>query len=333
MGQIWRLQEREMDQLAAMRAFARIVESGSFSRAAELLHTPKPTVTKLIQTLEAHLSTKLLNRTTRRITVTPDGAAYYERAMRLLTELEELDSSMASSQSRPRGRLRVDVSSSLAHLLIIPALPDFYAQFPDIQIDLGISDRLADLVGENVDCVLRAGVLEDTTLVARRVAEMRYVTCAAPSYLARHGTPRHPSDLNDGHLFVGYFKVSSGRGPAFAFSKDGETFEISGQYRLAVNESAAYVAACVAGLGIGQAPSFMARQQLASGAVVPILPEWTTRPLPLYVVYAPNRHLSNKLRVFVDWIAGLFAHDWLNRPIVMEPSDRVPTGTAGTRRT
>lgn len=303
-----------MDQFAAMRAFTRIVEAGSFSRAAELLHTPKPTVTKLIQTLEAHLATKLLNRTTRRITVTPDGAAYYERATRLLTELDELDSSMAVSQSRPRGRLRVDVSSSLAHLLIIPALPDFFDRFPDIQIDLGVSDRLTDLVGENVDCVLRAGPLEDTTLVARRVAEMHFVTCASPAYLARHGTPLHPSDLNEGHLFVNYFKATSGRSLPFLFTKAGETFEPVGRYNLAVNEGVAYVTACVAGLGIIQVPAFMAAQQLASGAVLPILPDWNARTQQLYVVYAPNRHLSNKLRVFVDWIAALFARDRLNQP-------------------
>lgn len=304
-----------MDQLAAMRAFVRIVESGNFSKAAELLRTPKPTVTKLIQTLEAHLATKLLNRTTRRITVTPDGAAYYERAVRLLTELDELDSSMAASQSRPRGKLRVDVPTSLARLLIIPALPDFYAQFPDIQIDLGVSDRLTDLVGENVDCVLRAGNLIDNTLVARRVAEMRFLTCASPAYLARHGTPLHPTELETGeHRLVTYFKASTGRSLPFNFGRNGEVIEITGQYQLSVNESLSYIAACRTGLGIVQAPLFMAAGEIASGAIVPILREWDIRPLQLYVVYAPNRHLSNKLRVFVDWIAGLFANDRLNRP-------------------
>jgi DNA-binding transcriptional LysR family regulator len=300
-----------MDQIAAMRAFARIVESGSFSHAAEVLRTPKSTVTKLVQALESHLGTRLLSRTTRRITVTPDGAAYYERASRLLTELEELDGSMAVSQTRPRGRLRVDVSSSLAHLLVIPALPDFFAQYPDIQIDLGVSDRLTDLVGENVDCVLRGGMLDDTSLVARRIAEMRFITCAAPAYLAHHGTPAHPSELADGHRFVGYFKPSATRGTPFVFARDGETIEVAGQYQLAVNESVAYVTACAAGLGIIQAPGFMARAQLASGAVVPVLSEWSRPGVPLYVVYAPNRHISNRLRVFVDWIASLFAHDRL----------------------
>jgi DNA-binding transcriptional LysR family regulator len=302
-----------MDQLAAMRAFVRIVETGSFSRASVLLRTPKPTITKLIQTLESHLATKLLHRTTRRIAVTPDGAAYYERVVRLLAELDEIDASLAASHARPRGKLRVDVSSSLAQLIIVPALPAFFAQYPEIQIDLGVSDRLTDLVGENVDCVLRAGTLADNALVARKVAEMGFVTCAAPAYLARHGTPLHPRDLEQGHLMVNYFKAGGGRSLPAIFEKDGETVEVTGRHMLAVNEGVAYVTAAEAGLGILHAPGFMVRPSLAAGTLVPVLPGWNGRDLPLYVVYAPNRHLSNRLRVFVDWVAGLFAQDRLNR--------------------
>lgn len=295
-----------------MRAFVRIVELRSFSRAAQVLHTPKPTVTKLIQVLEAHLSTKLLSRTTRRITVTPDGAAYYERVVRLLADLEELDGSMATSQARPRGTLRVDVSSSLAQMVLIPALPKFFAQFPDIQIDLGVSDRLADLVGENVDCVLRAGPLTDNALIARKVADMRFATCASPAYLARHGTPLHPSDLRQGHHAVSYFKATSGRRYPFLFTRNGEEVEVEVPFQLAVNEGGAFVDACLAGLGIIQAPLFAVRPDLAAGRLVPVLPGWETRMLQLYVVYASNRHLSSRLRVFVDWVAGLFAADRLN---------------------
>src|SRR5262245_6986317 len=157
-----------MDQLTAMRAFVRVVEAGTFTRAASSLAIPKPTVSKLIQELEAHIHTKLLNRTTRRVAVTPDGAAYYERVVRLLAELDELDGSMAVSQATPKSRLRVDVSTSLAPLVMIPALPAFHARYPDIQIDLGVTDRVVDLVGENVDCVVRAGELMDQSLIARR---------------------------------------------------------------------------------------------------------------------------------------------------------------------
>src|SRR5262245_44127234 len=174
-----------MDQLSAMRAFVRVVEVGTFTRAAQLLETPKPTVSKLIQLLEAHLRTRLLNRTTRRVTVTADGAAYYERVVRILADMDELDGSMTLSQASPKGRLRVDVSGSIAMLCVIPALPEFHARYPDIQVEIGVTDRVVDLVAENVDCVIRAGTIADQSLVARRIGEMAFLTCAAPPYLAR----------------------------------------------------------------------------------------------------------------------------------------------------
>ena len=181
-----------MDQLNAMRAFVRVVEVGTFTRAAELLDLPKPTVTKLIQQLEGHLHAQLLNRTTRRVTVTMDGAAYYERALRVLGEIDELDQSMASSQARPSGRLRIDVSASFATDIILPALPGFHARYPEIQIDMGLSDRPADLIGENLDLAIRAGAIDDQSLIARRIGEMMLITCATPGYLTKHGTPQHP---------------------------------------------------------------------------------------------------------------------------------------------
>ena len=302
------------DQLAAMRAFARVVEAGNFTRAAASLDMPKPTVTKLIQTLETHLRTKLLSRTTRRVIVTSDGAAYYERAMRLLADLDELDGSMTLSHASPKGRLRIDVSGALAILVIIPALPDFHLRYPDIQIDLGCSDRPVDLVGENVDCVIRGGELADQSLVARRVGEMNFITCAAPAYLDRHGTPGHPRELETKHHGVGYFGAGSGRLYPFDFVLKGEAHEIRPRYVTAVNEGSAYVAAGLAGLGIMQAPEFMVRDHLKSGALRRVLAEWASEPLPLHVVYPPNRHLSNKVRVFVDWIADLFgSHEFMRR--------------------
>lgn len=295
------------DQLAAMRAFVRVVEAGNFTRASASLDMPKPTVTKLIQTLEAHLRTKLLNRTTRRVMVTSDGAAYYERAVRLLADLDELDGSMSLSQASAKGRLRIDVSAGIAVLVIVPALADFHARYPDIQIDLGCSDRPVDLVGENVDCVIRGGRIADQSLVARRVGEMKFITCAAPSYLDRHGAPRHPKELETTHLGVGYF--GTGRLYPFDFALNGERHEVRPRYLISVNEGVAYIAAGLAGLGILQAPEFMVLNHLETGALRPVLTEWTSEPVPLHVVYPPNRHLSNKVRVFVDWIADLFASD------------------------
>jgi DNA-binding transcriptional LysR family regulator len=267
---------------------------------------PKPTLSKLIQSLEAHLRTKLLNRTTRRVTVTTDGAAYYERVVRILSDVDELDGSMTLSQGSPKGRLRIDISASLAMLVLIPALPQFHARYPDIQIDLGVTDRPVDLVAENVDCVVRAGEITDQSLIARRIAEFHFITCAAPAYLARHGEPRHPAELERDHIVVGYFSSSGGEPFPLDFRRGEETHEIIAPYLVAVNDGNAYVAAGLAGLGITRAPLFMIEDHLASGALVPVLREWASDPVPLYVVYPPNRHLSTKLRVFVDWVAEVF---------------------------
>jgi DNA-binding transcriptional LysR family regulator len=296
-----------MDQLAAMRAFVRVVEAGSFTRAAASLETPKPTVTKLIQTLEQHLRTKLLNRTTRRVTVTPDGAAYYERAVQLIADVDELDGSMAAAQTRPKGKLRIDMSGALAQLFVIPALPEFFEAYPDIEIDLSVSDRQTDLIGENVDCVLRAGELTDQSLIARRLADMPMITCAAPSYLARMGEPAHPTDLERDHQLISYLSTRTGRTVDFDYARGNERFEIAGRHRVSLNEGTSYVLAAVAGLGVAMSPKFMIDPYLATGQLRQLLSDWTSEPLPLHVVYPPNRHLSNKLRVFVDWIAGLFA--------------------------
>jgi LysR family transcriptional regulator, regulator for bpeEF and oprC len=291
-----------------MRAFVRVVEAGTFTRAAMTLGMPKPTVTKLVQNLESHVRTKLLHRTTRRVSVTPDGAAYYERVVRVLSDIDELDGSMTSSQSRPSGRLRVDASAAIAVLVLIPALADFHERYPEIQIDLGVSDRPVDLIGENVDCVVRAGDLTDQSLIARRIGSLSFLTCAAPSYLQRHGEPQHPSELEGpNHHIVSYFQAHSGRSMPLTFKQGQETHEIAGRYIVAVNDGNAYVAAGLAGLGILQAPGFMAEPHLNSGALRRVLPDWRATVLPLHMVFPPNRHIGNKVRVFVDWVVDLLA--------------------------
>lgn len=308
-----------MDQLAALRVFVRIVETGSFTQAAATLGMPKPTVSKLVQNLEAHLHTKLLSRTTRRLAVTSDGAAYYERALQIVSDLEELDASLTAAQARPKGKLRIDVSSSIAQSIIIPALGGFFTKYPDIQLDIGASDLAADLVADNVDCVIRAGAIDDLSLIARRIAEMHMTTCAAPAYLDAYGMPEHPSDLERGHLIVGYLKRRSAEPLSLTFMRGAETLAIAGHYRAAVDEAQTYLAAAVAGHGIIQVPFFMVRDHLESGAMRPVLPAWRVPSLPLHVVYPPNRHLSTRLRVFVDWTAQLFASANLAPP---DQSDR-----------
>lgn len=313
-----------MDQLSAMRAFVRVVEAGTFTRAADLLDVPKPTVTKQIQQLEAHLRAKLLNRTTRRVTVTMDGAAYYERALRVLGEIDELDASMALSQARPSGRLRVDCSAALAMAVIIPALPGFHERYPEIQLDLGLSDRPADLLAENLDCAIRAGEIQDQSLIARRIGEMFAITCAAPSYLARHGMPNHPRDLEQGHHIVGYRMAGGGRTMPFLYANERETIEVRSRYIVSLNEGNGYVAAALAGLGIIQAPTFMVQDHITAGHLVPILASWCSTPKPLHIVYPPNRHLSNKVRVFVDWLAELFARDdKIQRKSSLKPAEEI----------
>jgi DNA-binding transcriptional LysR family regulator len=303
-----------MDKFSAMQAFVRVVEAGTFTKAADSMAMPKPTITRLIQTLEKELDTKLLNRTTRKVTVTADGAAYYERAGRLLSEMEELEASMSRAKASPRGRLKVDIPASLGIAVIIPALPDFYARYPDIQLELGVSDRPVDIIAENVDCVVRGGELIDQSLVARRIGEFYLISCASPAYLKRHGTPRHPAELEDSHRMIRYASPRNGKLFSFEYYKDGETVEVGGNYLLSVNDSRAGVVAALAGLGVLHTATFQVQDYISTGALEPLFNGWCTESIPLHVVYPPNRHLSNKVRVFVDWIAELFAkHDLIQR--------------------
>ena len=299
-----------MDKLAAMQAFVRVVEAGTFTKAADTMGLPKPSVTRLVQTLEAHLQTKLLNRTTRRVSVTADGAAYFDRALRLLGELDELESSMTRAKRNPRGRLRIDAPSSVGQLLLIPHLPDFHARYPEIQLDLGLSDRPVDLLGENVDCVLRGGEITDQSLVARRIGEFHLILCATPGYLQRHGTPKTPQDLENGtHRVVNYLAHRTGRPYPLLLRRGDEVVEINAPHTVAVNDGLAGVAAGLAGLGIATMATFQAHPHIASGELVPLLLDWCGETVPLHVVYPPNRHLSTKVRVFVDWVVELFARD------------------------
>ena len=298
-----------MDQIQAMRIFVRVVEAGTFTRAADSLSLPKATVTKHVQALEERLRVKLLNRTTRRVTVTPDGAAYYDRTVRLLTDLDDIEASMTNARANPRGRLRIDVGTSVAQLLIIPHLAEFHARYPDIQVDLGVSDRIVDLIGDNVDCVIRGGELSDQSLVARRVGNLEFITVASPDYLQRKGTPTHPLEIEEKHASVIYFSPQTGRHYPLEFRKGEESIDITGPYQVSVNESNAYVTAIVAGLGVGQITGYQAERHLKSGALVQLLPDWTQPLLPVYVVYPPNRHLSAKVRAFVDWAAELFQRE------------------------
>jgi LysR family transcriptional regulator, regulator for bpeEF and oprC len=281
------------------------VEAGTFTKAADSMTLPKPTVTKLIQGLESHLKVKLLNRTTRRVTVTPDGAAYYASLVRLLSEMDEMEACLADAQASPKGKLRVDVGGAFASLVLIPALPQFHALYPDIQLELGVTDRTVDLIRDNVDCVIRGGELTDLSLVARRVGTLGFVTCVAPSLLKIHGAPQDPHALKDRFPVASYVSARTGRITPVHYEKNGEVVDIVGKHILAVNESNAHVAAGLAGLGLIQTARFTVQPHIDSGALQVVLSDWQQPTVQVHVVYPPNRHLSAKVRVFVDWVAEL----------------------------
>lgn len=298
-----------MDRFDAMHAFARVVETRSFTKAAETLHMSKTTVTQLVQQLEARLRVKLLNRTTRKVNVTADGAAYYERVVRLLADMDDAETSLSSASAAPRGRLHVDVPSPLARTILIPALPAFHARYPEIQIDMGVSDRKVDLIGENVDCVVRGGVLTDPSLVARHVSDLALGVYATPDYLARAGTPSHPKALDDdpGHRIVGYVWSRTGKTFPYAMHRGDEHVEVQGHYSFSFDDGNAYLAAGLAGLGILWLPTYLAHAHVTCGELVPLFEDWQLDPMPMYVAFPPNRRVSAKLRVFIDWVVELMA--------------------------
>ncbi len=238
--------------------------------------------------------------------VTPEGQDYYAKASRVLRDLEDIDSSFNIARSKPRGHLRIDVGGSTARDVLIPLLPDFLARYPDIRIDLGVSDRSVDLIGDNVDCVIRGGALDASSLVARGIGQATMVTCASPEYLRHNGIPAYPEELRNGHRLVSYLSPQNGRAVPFRFERDGERSELKIEYRIGVNESNAHLAACVAGLGIIQTFSYAAGAALRDGTLVEILEEWRPPPYPFHVVYPQNRYVTHRLRVFIDWLVECF---------------------------
>ena len=296
-----------MDQLLALRVFARIADTGTFIRAAESLELPPSTATKLIQELESRLGVKLLHRTTRRVSVTPEGAAYYERAVRVINDVDEMDGFVANERAQPKGRLRIDVPSILANTILIPALPTFRSRYPDIEITLGVSDRNIDLIGDGVDCVIRGNPLPASSLIARRIAELDYVTCASPSYLKVHGSPSHPRQLQQRHVIYNNSSPLTGKPFPLLFTRRGEEIRIEGRTMVTVNESTAHMTGLVAGLGVGQTFNYLAKPHFKTGALRPLLKSWRRPRHPIHVMYPPNRHLNAKVRVFVDWAVEIFA--------------------------
>lgn len=292
-----------MDRFETMRLFVRIVERGNFASAARDLRLPRATVTRAIQQLEVHLGTRLLERTTRAVRPTDDGNIYYGRCVQLLADLDEVESEFRPSE--PKGPLCVDMQGTLARFFVLPALPDFIRQHPAIEIRLSETDRMVDLVEEGIDCVLRAGVLPDSSLVGRKVAESEQLTLASPSYLDRFGIPSALDDLS-GHRMVAYAASASGQPYALDFMVDGETREVLLPFDVTVRGAEIYTAAGVAGLGLIQVPRYRVQHQIEAGELVPVLQDNLPPPMPISVLHPGHRNISPRTRVFAEWLTALF---------------------------
>jgi DNA-binding transcriptional LysR family regulator len=292
-----------MDRFQEMQVFVRIAERGSFTQAADDLQLPRATVSNLLQRLEARLGVRLLERTTRAVRLTPDGEAYRQRCVSLLADLEEADGLFR--QAVPRGLLRVNLQGTLARRFVMPALPDFLARHPQLALQIGEDDRLVDLVREGVDCVLRAGQLRDSSLVARRVAQLQQVTCASASYLAQFGEPRALADLA-GHRAVNYLSSATGQALPLEFMVKGELRTLNLPGPVSVTGADVYAGAAIAGLGLVQVPRYRVADELASGQLREVLADLPPPPLPVSVLYPQNRQLSVRVRAFAQWLGELF---------------------------
>lgn len=294
-----------MDRFDAMRVLVRIVELRSFTRAAEDLQLPRATVTHVVQQLEKRLGVRLLHRTTRQVSPTLDGEAYYQRCQRLLADLEETEAVFNQAALKPRGRLRVDLQGTLATHFLLPHLGEFFARYPEVELEIGLGDRLVDLVREGIDCVLRAGEPRDSSMVGRRVAQLPQVTCASTAYLERHGEPRTLEEFRDGgHRAVNYMG-SGGRILPFDFiGAQGQALSLALPGPVTVSSAEAYAQCCEAGLGLAQMPRYHVERQLAEGRLREVLADFRPAPMSVSLLYPQQRQLSQRVRVFVDWVAA-----------------------------
>lgn len=296
------------DRLEAMRAFCRIVELGSFTRAADAMATAKTTLSGQIQALERQLGIKLLHRTTRRVTPTTDGAAYFERARALLEDMDELEASVSLSRTVGRGKVRVDMPSPVGRFLVIPALPGFVADFPDIQLDIGCSERVVDLVQEGIDCAIRGGVVTDPDLICRPIGQMRFVLCAAPTYLLGKPAIHTPVDLAS-LRYLAFMFPATGRQKSLVLSCGDDRMVIEQAPAMRFNSGGAYMAAAEAGLGFVGVPLCEAAPLLQAGTLVQLLPAWHLASMPMSVVYPSARRLPARVRAFTDWATATMGAD------------------------
>lgn len=299
-----------MDRIDLFRIFARVVECASFTRAADTLGLPRSSVSAAVIDLEARVGARLLHRTTRKVSTTQDGAAFYERCLRLIADVEETEGLFRQTSIGPSGMLRVDVPGRIGRLIIAPALPQFLARYPQLDIELRVTDRTVNLVEESVDCVLRVGPLSDSGLIARKVGDLALINVASPGYLDAYGTPDGPDDLGT-HLAVNYASPSTARVEDWEWIEDGEVRMLAMRARVTVNSAEAYIACCLAGLGLIQIPAYDVKRHLDAGELVEVMPHHRAEPMPMALLYPHRQHLSRRLQVFADWLDELLKRELL----------------------
>jgi DNA-binding transcriptional LysR family regulator len=295
-----------MNRIEAMHIFVRVAELASFTKAADHLGLPKASVSTAVQQLEAQLGTQLLHRTTRQVQTTQDGQRFYERAKTLLADMDELGAMFQHAPQSLRGRLRVDMNSRIAWQQVIPRLPEFMREHPQLEVELSCTDRRVDVVGEGFDCVVRVGTLEDSSLVARPLGKLRIINCASPAYLERHGTPRELGDLASHHM-IHYVSTLGQRPPGFEYLEGSTCRYVPMRGVFTVNSIEAYEAGCLAGLGIIQSPCTGMLEWLKQGALVEVLPQYHAEPMTVSLIYAQRRNISVRVQAFMDWLAQVIA--------------------------
>ncbi len=293
-----------MDRIDLFRVFARVVESANFTRAADTLGLPRSSVSAAISELETRVGARLLHRTTRRVAPTHDGAAFYERCVRLIAEVEEAETLFRRGANDVVGKVKINMPGRIGRLIVAPALPEFLAVHQHIEVELGVTDRAVNLVEENVDGVLRVGPLADSAMIARPIGELALINVASPAYLARHGTPKSPGDLH-AHLVVKYASPTSGRVEDWEWIEQGLVRTMPTRGRVTVNSAEAYIACSLAGLGLTQIPAYDVRDHLDAGELTEVMPDHRAAPLPLTLLYPTRQQLSRRFQVFSDWLEDL----------------------------
>ena len=323
-----------------MLVFTRIVETNSFSRAADSLNLPRSSASVIIKGLEAHLRVRLLYRTTRRINLTAEGAQYYELCVRILAELEETEGSLSNRTGGIHGTLRINLPPGIGRIVVVPRIHKFCDMHPKVDLRIGFSDRRVDLVREGVDCAIRVGFLEDSSLIARQYGHMEMVTLASPRYIQRHGCPYEVADLSK-HFAV-HLLSGSRRNLDFKFANKGHVTGFRMPGTVAVSDIDAYIRCGLDGIGLIQAPFLLVEELLRRGELVEVMSHQRPPPIPVSAIYPANRHLSSRVRAFVEWAGGLF-EDCLISPgnsdrqpgaevLHLPDSIKVPSRYAETRR-